>query len=133
MAVYLNIAGASYKIRYIGLDHSIRTANAPTLRLEINAFDHLLLYIWQTGLFTGNQGFSTFAGVFEQRNKRIEPAVVEVPPRYFARGMQRRLPFLQDRSLTNCRYIPVYSIYAVSDAIYLKKKALLSTETSIYI
>ena len=82
-------------------------------------------------LKTENRGFNTFAGVFDPGNGRTGPAFLEFPPAIFGRGIQRRLPFLQDIILKNGLHTPVPS-KTVSDAMYLKKSAPFSDETSIY-
>ena len=99
----------------------IRTKSS-LIRMALKRFDFFYHYygIVRPSLvanqfwFLENRGLSTFAGVFEQRNGRIGPAFLEVPHQPaiksdFARGMQRRLPFLQDSILKNCRYTPVSS------------------------
>ena len=72
-------------------------------------------------LKTENRGFNTFAGVFDPGNGRTGPAFLEFPPAIFGRGIQRRLPFLQDIILKNYRHTTV-SLKSVSDAIYSKNR-----------
>ena len=68
----------------------------------------------------GNRGFSTFAGVFEQGNRRIGPAFLEAPP-----------AILREACNVVCRFFRIafekLSIHSsflslVSGAIYLKKR-----------
>ena len=78
-------------------------------------------------LKTENGDFNAFAVVFDPENGRIGPRFSWSPTNHFGTTIQRRLPFLQNK----CGHSPVSSKSA-SAAIYSKKLAPCSDETSIY-
>lgn len=57
------------------------------------------------------------AGVFDPGKGRIGPALFELPPSHFEKGIQHCLPFLQGFILKHCRYTLVSS-KSVLDAIH---------------